>query len=77
MAKVHERIVQLNVAMVAAADTLQVTAINYFRDRGKLDAGTGQAIVYTPSTAQTSPAEIEFGEMLPPPTKLRFVFANF
>lgn len=77
MAKAHDRVVQLDVALVAAADTLQVTAVKFFRDRGKLAANDPLLITYTGTAAQTSPAEIEFGEYLPNPSHLRFVFSAF
>lgn len=74
MAKAHDRILQLTLAADDSAETIAVTAVKYFRDRSKLDAGVGFDLKYTPSTAQTSPAELEFGEAVPPPTHLRLVF---
>lgn len=77
MSKVHDRVLQLNLTLNAAGDSLAVTSLTYFRDRGQLDAGTGSLQTFTPATAQTSPAEIVLGEVFPPPTHLRFVFAAF
>ena len=77
MAKVHDRILELSLTMNAAADTVAVTAVKYYRDRGQLDASNGFTLTHTPTSAQTSPAEIQFGELVPPPTHLRMVYANF
>jgi hypothetical protein len=77
MAKVHERVLELAVTLNAAADTIQVTSAKYSRTRANVEDASGYALSYTPTTAQTSPAEIAFGELLPPPTHLRFTFANF
>ena len=77
MAKAHDRIVEASITLVAAADTLQVTALKFYRDRGKLAAADGLSIGYTPTSAQASPAEIELGEYLPNPSHLRFVFPVF
>lgn len=77
MAKAHDRVVQIEMTPVAAADTIQVTAVKFFRDRGQLAANTPLLITYSGTGAQTSPAEIEFGEYLPNPSHLRFVFPVF
>jgi hypothetical protein len=75
--KVHDRILELSLTMNAAGDTVAVTAVKYYRDRGKLAAGEAQAMVIDTTAAQTSPAEVAFGELVPPPTHLRMVFAAF
>ena len=77
MAKIHDRIVEFNIALVAAADTLEVTSVKYYRDRGQLDASNGKLLPITGGAAATSPREIAFGDTMPPPTHVRFVFANF
>lgn len=77
MAKAHDRIGEAALTLSAAADTIAVTAFNFYRDRAKLAAAVGFALTYSPSSAQTSPAEIQFGEALPPITHLRFVFSPF
>lgn len=77
MAKVHERTVELLLTMNAGADTVTTTGVNYYRDDAQLAAGTGFALKFTLGTAQTSPSDILFGELMPPPTRLRMTFANF
>lgn len=77
MAKVHDRIVELSLTMNAAADTVAVTAVKYYRDRAELAAANGLLLTTDTVAAQISPAEIQFGELVPPPTHLRFVFAAF
>lgn len=77
MAKVHERTLELALTLVAAADTAQVTAVNYYRDDATLAANNPFVITSSPGTAQTSPADTLLGELLPPPTRIRLTFANF
>jgi len=77
MAKAHDRILEFNIALVAAADTLEVTSAKFYRDRGQLAAGTGFTLTISGGAAGTSPKEVEFGELAPPPTHARFVFAAF
>jgi hypothetical protein len=77
MAKIHDRVIELALTMNAAADTVAVTAVNYYRDRAQLDASNPIVLSSTPTSAQTSPAEISLGELLPPPTHIRLTFANF
>lgn len=74
MAKAHDRILEITCSTDDSAETLQVTAVKYYRDRAQLDAANGRDMSFSPTTAQTSPAEIAFGETLPPPTHMRFVF---
>lgn len=74
MAKIHDRIVEITLLTDDSADTLAVSAVKYYRDRGELDASNGLSLSFTPTTAQTSPAEITLGELMPPPTHIRFVF---
>lgn len=63
--------------MNAAADTVAVTAANYYRDRSEIDAATPFVLKIDTTAAQTSPAEIQFGELVAPPTHLRLTFAAF
>lgn len=77
MAKVHDRIVEFNITLNAAGDTLEVTSVKYYQNRGQLAAGTGLTKAISGGAAGTSPKEIEFGETLPPPTHARFVFPVF
>lgn len=77
MAKIHERTIELLCTMNAAADTVTVTGVNYYRDDAQLAAGAGYALKFTSGAAQTSPSDIFLGELMPPPTRLRFTFAAF
>lgn len=77
MAKVHERILELNLAMVAAADTVAVSSAKYYRNRADVEDSTGFTLTTDTTSAQTSPAEIQLGELVPPPTVIRLVFADF
>jgi hypothetical protein len=72
MAKAHDRIVEFTLALVAAADTLAVTGVNYYRDRGSLAAATPYAIKFSGGSAAVDPVEVALGELLPPPTHVRF-----
>lgn len=73
MAKVHDRILEVTGIADLSDTTLAVSAVKYYRDRGELAAANGYALSYSPSTAQVIPnAEIAFGELVPPPTHLRF-----
>lgn len=77
MAKVHDRTLELACTMNAAADTVAVTAVNYYRTDAELAANNPFVLTSTPTSAQTSPADITLGELVPPPTRIRLTFANF
>lgn len=77
MAKVHDRILEFNVTLNAAGDTLAVDSIKYYRDRGALALGQSITLAQSGGTAGTSPKEVELGETVPPPTHVRFVFSAF
>jgi len=77
MAKVHERTIEFAITLNAAADTLAVSALNYYRDDSQLAASTPFALKIDTNAAQTSPADIILGELMPPPTRVRFTFSAF
>lgn len=77
MAKIHDRTVELAVTANAAADTITVTAVNYYRDDYQLAAAAPQALKFTLGAAQTSPSDILLGELMAPPTRIRLTFAAF
>jgi len=77
MAKVHDRTIEFAVTMSAAADTVTVTAVNYYRDDSQLAAANTFPLKFTLGAAQTSPSDILLGELMPPPTRVRFTFAAF
>jgi hypothetical protein len=78
MARVHKRILELQMTLNAAADSITTTAIKFYRDEGHFQAGNGFAVTYSPATAIVAPGgDIEFGEVFPPPTHLKLTFAAF
>lgn len=77
MAKVHERTVEFALTLSAAADTVTVTAVNYYRTDAELAASLPFALKFTSGAAQTSPSDIFLGELMPPPTRVRFTFSAF
>ena len=77
MAKIHDRIVEFNITLAAAGDTLAVDSVKYYRDRAQLDASNGFSLAFAGGAAAVSPKEISLGETMPPPTHVRFVFPVF
>ena len=77
MAKVHERTIEFAITNNAAADTVTVTAVNYYRDDSQLAASNPFPLKFTSGAAQTSPSDIFLGELMPPPTRVRFTFSAF
>jgi len=77
MAKIHDRILEIKFTTANGAQTLNVTALNYYRDRGQLDAANpfplaSQDIPTGALGVATNP-EVRTGELVPPPTHIRFV----
>lgn len=77
MAAVHDRILEFNITLNAAADTLAVDSVNFYRDRGRLDASDPFNAGVVGGAASVSPQEVQLSGVLPPPTHYRFVFAAF
>jgi hypothetical protein len=77
MAKAHDRIIEFNITLNAAADTLAVDSVKYYRDRGQLDANNGYTLAISGGSAAVSPKEVSLGETMPPPTHARFKFTAF
>lgn len=77
MSKVHDRTIEFAITNNAAADTVTVTAVNYYRDDAQLAAGTPYVMKFTSGAAQTSPSDVLLGELMPPPTRVRFTFSAF
>jgi hypothetical protein len=74
---VTAKILELNITLVAAADTLAVDSAKFYFSRQKQKDSDGYTVPVVGGAAGTSPKEIELGSVLPPPTVIRFVFANF
>lgn len=75
MAKVHDRILEITFTTANGAQSLTVSALKYYRDRAHLAAGTAFISIETPTTAQllaNGVPEITLGEVLPPPSIIRF-----
>ena len=70
MAKAHDRILEISITATEAADTVLVTGVKYYRDRGKLAADEGFDMEYTAADAGAN-TELEFGQLSPPPTHIR------
>jgi len=74
---VTAKILELNITLVAAADTLEVTSAKFYFSRQKQKDADGYAVPVVGGAAAVSPKEIELGSVLPPPTVIRFVFPVF
>lgn len=74
MAKIHDRILELTFVADDSAETVAVSAVKYYRDRGQLDASNGFSLAFTQSSPQTTGTELALGELLPPPTHIRLTF---
>ena len=73
MSKAHDRILELELLCDESANTVQITAINYYRTRGRLDASEPLALNFT-SAALAATHETEMGSAaIPPPTHIRIV----
>jgi hypothetical protein len=70
MAKAHDRILEIDVEADETGDTVEVTGVRYYRDRGKLAAGDGFELEHTAGAAGAA-TELEFGQLSPPPTHIR------
>ena len=77
MAKAHDRIIEFTVVPEPTGNTLAVTAVKYYRDRAQLDASNGFSLAFSGGSAATTGVEIALGDNMPPPTHVRFVFADF
>lgn len=72
MAKVHDRILSIAVTADESADSLEATAVTYYRTRADYDAGSGFSATFTAGAAAGT-HEITLGEVLPPPTHIILV----
>lgn len=77
MAKIHDRILEIKLTTANGAQTINITALNYYRDRGQLDANnpfplTSENVPTGALGVATNP-EVKTGELVPPPTHIRFV----
>lgn len=70
MAKAHDRYVELVFVADDSAETVIVSAVNYYR--------TPDAVAYSLKFTQTSPnttgTKITLGELMPPPTDILLTF---
>lgn len=69
MSKVHERVVELVFVADDSAETVAVSAVNYYRD----GSSSAFPITFT-QTSQLTGGELVLGELLPPPTRIRLTF---
>ena len=70
MAKAHNRVVELVFVADDSAETVIVSAVNYYRTP---DA-TAYALKFVQTSPNTTGTELELGELMPPPTHLRLTF---
>lgn len=70
MAKVHDRIVEIVFVADDSAETVVVSAVNYYRNRGD----TAFPIKFTQTSPNTTGTELVLGELLPPPTNILLTF---
>jgi hypothetical protein len=78
MAKVHIRTIELKVTTNNGAQTVAVTAVNYYRTDAELAASNPFPLTATASesgtalgTAVASPYDVYLGELMPPPSRIR------
>lgn len=71
MAKIHNRILELVFVADDSAETVAVSAVNYYRDESY---ATGFALKFTQSSPNTTGTTLEFGELCPPPTHIKLTF---
>ena len=70
MSKAHDRIVELVFAADDSAETVVVSAVNYFRD----GAATAFPLKFTQTSPNTTGTQIVLGELMPPPTHILLTF---
>lgn len=70
MAKIHDRLLELVFVADDSADTVAVSAVNYYRDR----SSTAFALKFTQTSSQTTGTELALGELMPPPTHIVLTF---
>lgn len=78
MAKVHTRTLELKVTTNNGAQTVAVTAVNYYRTDAELAAATPFPLAATAAESGTalgvavaSPYDVFLGELVPPPSRIR------
>ena len=73
MSAAHDRILEIELLCDESADTVQITGVNYYRTRGRLDASEPLALNFT-QVALAANHETEMGSAaIPPPTHIRIV----
>jgi len=70
MAKAHDRVVELVFVADDSAETVIVSAVNYYRVRGD----TAYPLKFTQSSPNTTGTELALGDLLPPPTHIALTF---
>ena len=71
MSKVHDRILEIVFECDESDNDVEVSAINYYRNRGQLDAANPHVLNITPGAAAGT-HEVEMGDAaIPPPTIIR------
>lgn len=73
MAKVHDRVLELVFVADDSAETVAVSAVNYYRDRSTVTANPFP-LTFTQDASQLTGTELALGELLAPPTHIRLTF---
>jgi hypothetical protein len=73
MAKVHDRILEVVFVADDSAETVVVSAVNYYRDRSALPS-SGFPVTFSQTSPNTTGTELVFGELVPPPTHMLLTF---
>jgi len=74
MAKVHDRILELVFVADDSAETVVVSAVNYYRSEAEFAASNPFVMTFTQTSPNTTGTDLVLGELLPPPTKIRLTF---
>ena len=70
MAKAHDRLLEIVFVADDSAETVVVSAVNYYRLRGD----TAYALKFTQSSPNTTGTELALGELTPSPTHILLTF---
>lgn len=73
MAKAHDRILEIVFVADDSAETVAVSAVNYYRDRSTLPS-SGFPLTFTQDASQLTGTELALGELLAPPTHIKLTF---
>lgn len=73
MPKAHDRILEILTTSDESDDSIVITGIRWYRDRGKLADAQPMTIIATPGAASATGHETALGQNVPPFTHIRIV----